>query len=168
MKSGRRDGERTGEMTSDGNWTCVLHGHQALMWSGLLVVPQCPPWELTSLVFFPEFLWHDVFPQRHTHESNATTNNNHLVILMSVNIHLKDLMSLTQLPIAIIFSSQRLSSSISKIIFPSYSFSRLLKHNFDCFVLFFKLLTQLAQPHTQWAKHLRSIAKWNTLVKTIH
>ena len=29
-------------------------------------------------------------------------------------------------------------------------------------------LTQLAQPHTQWAKHLRSFAKWNTLVKTIH
>ena len=40
---GRRGGEWTGEMTSGRNQTCVLHGHQAQMWSGLLVAPQCPP-----------------------------------------------------------------------------------------------------------------------------
>ena len=34
--------------------------------------------------------------------------------------------------------------------------------------VFSKHYTQLAQPHTQLAKHYRSFAKLNTLVKTIH
>src|SRR4029434_3537490 len=40
---GIRGGEWTGEMTSGRIRTRVLHGHQARMWSGLLVAPQCPP-----------------------------------------------------------------------------------------------------------------------------